>query len=114
MKILKGLASFYADIIGVTEWPSANNKNLVMLFLLKLYLSNSYLKINYIEEYLEILANEILLLGTNMDIETNEEAENLLSSIKLSDLTPTMNYKKTFIAQRPNPLDLATGHLALQ
>jgi len=34
LEILNGLASFYADIIGTPDWPSASNKKLLTLFML--------------------------------------------------------------------------------
>jgi hypothetical protein len=101
LQILNGLASFNADIIGAPEWPSANNKNLITLFLLKLYLANNYCKTNDIVDYLETSVNEILLIGTKLflKLETNEEAENQLSSIEISEFDSSNELQKTFISE---------------
>jgi hypothetical protein len=53
LQILNGLATFYADLIGIPNWPSTNNKRLLTLFVLKLYLSGNFIKPNELEEYLE-------------------------------------------------------------
>ena len=101
LQILNGLASFYADIIGAPERPSANNKTLITLFLLKLYLSNTYLKTNDIVDYLETPVNEILLIGTKLllKLETTEEAENQLSKIEISDFDSSNKLQKTFVSE---------------
>jgi hypothetical protein len=89
IQILNGLSSFYAEMIGWPEWPSTN-KNNTTLFLLKLYLSNNYLQVKDLEEFLEIPLSEILLKSTKLflDTESNEEANNTLET-----LIPPMNCK---------------------
>jgi len=59
IQVLNGLLSFYAEIIGTPEWPSTNKKH-ITLFLLKLYLSNNYIQIKDLEEFLETPLNELL------------------------------------------------------
>ncbi len=51
LQILNESLSFYALVIGTPNWPSASTKH-TTLFLLKLYLSNNYLKVNNLEEHL--------------------------------------------------------------
>ncbi len=99
-QILNGLASFYAEMIGAPEWPSSTNKH-TAIFLLKLYLSNNYLQIKDLEEFLEIPSKKILMLGTKLliDTESNKEATTILSNLNLSDFDATNKLQKTFVSK---------------
>jgi hypothetical protein len=87
LQILNGLASFYADLIGTPNWPSANNKELLTLFLLKLYLSSTIIQPTELVEYLETPGSYMLLIGTKllMETETDDKAQNIISSLNLSE-----------------------------
>jgi len=100
VQILNGLSSFYAEMIGWPEWPSIKKDN-TTLFLLKLYLSDSYLQVKDLEEFLEIPLNEILLKGTKLflDTETDEEANNILESMDLSNFDPSNELQNTFVSE---------------
>jgi hypothetical protein len=100
IQILNGLSSFYAEIIGTPEWPSTSKKH-ISLFLLKLYLSNNYIQIKDLEEFLETPLNELLQTGTKLflNTESNEEANNTLSNLNLSDFDPTNKLQATFVSE---------------
>jgi len=100
IQILNGLSSFYAEIIGTPEWPSTSKKH-ITLFLLKLYLSNSYLEIKDLEEFLETPLNELLQAGTKLflNTESNEEVNDTLSNLNLSDFDPTNELQATFVSE---------------
>jgi uncharacterized protein (DUF1330 family) len=61
----------------------------------------NYRKTNDIVDYLETSVNEILLIGTKLflKLETNEEAENQLSSIEISEFDSSNELQKTFISE---------------
>jgi len=104
LQILKGLVSFYADIIGMPSWPSTENtqKNAhTSLLLLKLYLSNSYLQTKEIAEYLDTTPEKILTIATKnlMNLDSDEEANNLLNTLNISDFDTNNDLQKAFVSE---------------
>ena len=65
LKLLDGLISVYSDAIGTPRFPSLPTKKCNNLFFLKLYLSNEYININILTDFLG-LPEEILLIGANI------------------------------------------------
>jgi methyl-accepting chemotaxis protein len=104
LKILKGLVSFYADIIGMPSWPSTENvqKNKhTSLLLLKLYLSNSYLQRKEISEYLDSTPEKLLIIATKnlMNLNSDKEANNLLNTLNVSDFDTDNDLQKAFVSE---------------
>jgi hypothetical protein len=104
LKILKGLVSFYADIIGMPSWPSTENvqKNKhTSLLLLKLYLSNSYLQTKEISEYLDSTPEKLLIIATKnlMNLNSDKEANNLLNILNVSDFDTDNDLQKAFVSE---------------
>ncbi len=73
---LEGLTSFFADTIGYPLWPSVNDKHLT-LFMLKTYLSGTYIEADKFAKYLDLPLEKLLLLGATvlLDTESDETAE---------------------------------------
>jgi len=100
LQILEGLTSFFADTISHPPWPSANDKHLT-LFMLKAYLSNNYIEANKLTEYLDLPLDKILLSGAKilLDTDSDETAEQMLTSLKLSDINFENEAEETFVTE---------------
>jgi len=57
-QILDGLAHFHKEVIGFPTWPSVSVKD-TTLFLTKIYLSNEFLDINNLLQYLELPLDQV-------------------------------------------------------
>jgi len=71
------------------------------LFLLKIYLSNNYIKIDDILEYLETTKETLLQLGTKIlaDSDSEEDINDIITSIKLTDFDPDDETKSNSIME---------------
>jgi len=100
LQILEGLTSFHIEVIGKPHWPSTP-VNLYPLFLLKIYLSNNYIKIDDILEYLETTKETLLQLGTKIlaDSDSEEDINDIITSIKLTDFDPDDETQSNFIME---------------
>jgi len=58
LQILDGLAHFHKEVIGFPTWPSIPVKD-TTLFLTKIYLSNEFLDINNLLQYLELPLDQV-------------------------------------------------------
>ncbi len=72
-----------------------------MLLLLKLYLSNSYLQTKEIAEYLDTTPEKILTIATKnlMNLDSDEEANNLLNTLNISDFDTNNDLQKAFVSE---------------
>jgi hypothetical protein len=87
LPLLEGLSSYYAEVIHTPTWASTSSK-LNTLLLFKLYLSNDFLDVNKLIDYLQVLIDTVRLIGTK--ILTNnariESATRALNSAHLSKI----------------------------
>jgi hypothetical protein len=101
LQILDGLTFFYLEIFGTPSWPSLPSHKYIPLFLFKLYFSNEYIETQDIVVFLELPLNEILLLGAKIltDANNDEEATELLSAIKFSDIDDENQINENIISE---------------
>jgi hypothetical protein len=83
-QILDGLVYFHKEVIGTPAWPSVPSKN-ITLFLI--YLSNEFLDINSLTQYLELLSNK----------KSEEETIEFLNSLLLTNINMKDNLQHDFI-----------------
>jgi len=100
LKILDGLASYSADIIGTPNWPSAPNNNLTPL-LLKLYISGNIFNVAKLIEYFELPKDKILNIGIKIltKNDSDEKAEELIASLNLADIDMNDDLHNTFVKE---------------
>jgi hypothetical protein len=99
-QILEGLTSFFADTVGYPLWPSVNDKHLT-LFMLKTYLSDTYIETDKYAKYLDLPLEKLLLLGAKilLDTESDETAEKVTASLKLSDINMAIDTEEMFVTE---------------
>jgi len=87
VQVLDGLTSLYTDIIGTPLWPSVDDKFLT-IFMLKIYLSNIYINIDDVSNFLETSPEQILNIGAQLLLNTSSEADTkkIIDSLKLTDI----------------------------
>jgi hypothetical protein len=87
MQVLEGLTSLYTDIIGTPLWLSVDDKYLT-LFWWKIYLSNTYIDIGDITNFLEMPPEQILSIGAKLLLNTTSKADSkkITDSLKLTDI----------------------------
>jgi hypothetical protein len=87
LQIFDGLVSYNTETSLVPKWslPSPRHLN---LFLLKLYLSNSYIDISDILNFFEITPDTILLICSKLLFHSDNEDEviNILNSLELTEI----------------------------
>jgi len=100
LQILEGLTSFFADTVGYPLWPSVNDKHLT-LFMLKTYLSDTYIEADKFAKYLDLPLEKLLLLGAKilLDTESDETAEKVTTSLKLSDINMAIDTEEMFVTE---------------
>ncbi len=100
LQVLEGLTSLYTDIVGTPLWPSVDDKYFT-LFMLKIYLSNTYIAIIDITGFLEMPPEQILSIGTKLLLNTTSEADTkkIIDSLKLTDINMKEYTDNTFVTK---------------
>jgi len=80
LQVLEGLTSLYTDIVGTPLWPSVDDKYFT-LFMLKIYLSNTYIAIIDITGFLEMPPEQILSIGAKLLLNTTSKADSRKKSL---------------------------------
>jgi hypothetical protein len=92
--------SYNTEVIFTPKWASAlpNNTNLLLF---KLYLSNDFININELIEYLGIPIDIILLLGAQFlpSSNSNKNATNTINSLNLMDINLKNEDEFNFISE---------------
>jgi len=101
LNTLKGLTTFYTEIIGTPDWKSIPSSKYIPLFLLKFYFSNEYIDSTDIVTFLEIPVESILITSTKLltDATTDEDAELILSMIDFDNINPDNPIHEEFLSE---------------
>jgi len=101
LQLLDGLISFYSEAIGTPRFPSLPSEKINNIFLLKLYLSNEYINIDNLAEFLDLPKEEILLMGAKIltDNMSEEDVKGILRCINLSDIDINNELHDNFITE---------------
>jgi hypothetical protein len=101
LNILKGLTSFFMEIIGTPDFKSIPSNKYIPLFLLKFYFSNEYIETKEIVDFLEMPVENILIIGTKLltDATTDEDAELILKSINFDSIDPDNPVHEEFLCE---------------
>jgi len=101
LNILKGLTTFYAEIIGTPQWKSIPSSKYIPLFLLKFYFSNEYIDTTDIVNFLEIPVENILITITKLltDATSDADAELILSTIDFDNIDPDDPIQEEFLSE---------------
>jgi len=100
LKILEGLVSYSADIIGTPNWPSTKNDNITPL-LLKFYMSGKIFDITSLLNYFELTAEKILQIGIKilLKYDSNEKITEIINSLNVNDVDMTDELHNTFVKE---------------
>jgi len=100
LQILDGLIFFYSNIFGTPIWPSVDDKFLT-LFLFKFYISNDFFDVTELTQYLDLLIDEILLIGAKTLLKSNSEEEitKIIASLNLKDINMEEITDNAFITE---------------
>jgi hypothetical protein len=106
LKILDGLASFNADVIGKPNWPSVNPKH-TTLYLFKVYLLHIFFNHEDLLEFLELSQENILLIGAKIITkkESTEEVNNIINALNISDIDDSNEITYEFMAETLTQFD---------
>jgi hypothetical protein len=101
LNILKGLTSFFTEVIGTPDFKSIPSNKYIPLFLLKFYFSNEYIETKEIVDFLEMPVESILIIGTKLltDATTDEHAELNLTSINFDSIDPDNPVHEEFLCK---------------
>jgi hypothetical protein len=101
LNILKGLTTFYAEIIGTPKWKSIPSNKYIPLFLLKFYFSNEYIDTKDIVNFLEIPVENILITITKLltDATSDADAELIFSTIDFDNIDPDDPIQEEFLSE---------------
>jgi len=101
LQILDDLCSFFMETIGTPNLPSLPSKHCTTLFLWKLYLSNEFIEIDDLIEYLGLPQETILTIGAKIitKVTSDDEANSILRPIKLSDINPDDETHESFFSE---------------
>jgi hypothetical protein len=101
LNILKGLTSFFTEVIGTPDFKSIPSNKCISLFLLKLYFSNGYIETKEIVKFLEMPVESILIKGTKLftDAKTDEDAELILTTINFDSINPDNPVHEEFLCE---------------
>jgi hypothetical protein len=101
LNILKGLTSFFTEVIGTPDFKSIPSNKYIPLFLLKFYFSNEYIETKEIVDFLEMPVKSILIIGTKLltDATTDEDAELILTSINFNSIDPDNPIHEEFLCE---------------
>jgi len=98
LQILDGLAHFHKEVIGFPTWPSVSVKD-TTLFLIKIYLSNEFLDINNLIQYLELPLDQVRAICAQ--ILTNKTSEdnalNFFNTLPLAEINMQNDLQHDFI-----------------
>jgi hypothetical protein len=89
------------ETIGTPILPSLPSKHCTTLFLWKLYLSNEFIEIDDLIEYLGLPQETILTIGAKIitKVTSDDEANSILRPIKLSDINPDDETHESFFSE---------------
>jgi hypothetical protein len=101
LNILKGLTSFFTEVIGAPDFKSIPPSKYIPLFLLKFNFSNEYIEAKEIVKFLEMPVESILTIGTKLltDATTVEDAELILTTINFDSIDPDNPIHEEFLCE---------------
>jgi hypothetical protein len=101
LQLLDGHISFCSEAIGKPRFPSLPSEKMNNLFLLKLYLSNKYINIDNLTDFLDLSKEEILLIRATIltDNMSEEDVKGILRCINLSDIDVDNEIHDNFITE---------------
>jgi hypothetical protein len=111
LQILEGLTSFFTDSVGIPLWPSVKDSHL-SLFIFKIYLSNAYININDITDFLELPPDQILAIGSKLLLNTDSDTDalNSLNALKMTDIDMSAYTDNTFLTANQLSSNPKTHH----
>jgi hypothetical protein len=82
--------TFHTVILGTPNWPSVSKDNLT-LFLLKLYLSNTFIYISAVSRYFALSPDSMLLIGAKILFNTDSSKEDTNKILDLQNAVVDIN-----------------------
>jgi len=106
LQILDGLIHFHKEVIGFLTWPSVPGKD-TTLFLTKVYLSNKFLDISNLLQYLELPIDQICTIWTQLltNKTSEENALHFFNTLQLAEINMQNDLHHDFIFESLIQLD---------